>query len=78
MTETLTRPMNVTEAAEFLGLSTNYIYKMISRGKIPCYKPLGKRVFFKAEELEAFIFRGKRSADFELSDAADQLVNRGR
>ncbi|GHV17443.1 hypothetical protein FACS189493_5070 [Spirochaetia bacterium] len=78
MSETLTKPMGVTEAAAFLGLSTNYIYKMIHESKIPCYKPLGKKVYFDPKELSDFVYRGKKSADYELSAAADQIVNRGR
>ncbi|GHU74535.1 hypothetical protein FACS189450_15170 [Spirochaetia bacterium] len=78
MIKAFARPMGIPEAVEFTGLSKNYLYKLIHLGKIPCYKPLGKKIFFKQEELEAFIFRGKQSADFELSAAADQLVNGGR
>jgi excisionase family DNA binding protein len=70
------KPMGIIEAAEFTGLSKNYIYKLICLGKIPCYKPTGGRVFFKREELEQFIFRGRRAADFELSEQADNILNR--
>jgi excisionase family DNA binding protein len=79
MIETTTqKPLSVTEAAEFLGLKPSYIYKLIYLGRIPHYKPTGGRVFFKQEELEAFVFRGRSSADYELLEKADGLLNRGR
>jgi excisionase family DNA binding protein len=69
------KPMGIIEVAEFTGLSRAYIYKLICLKKIPHYKPLGGRVFFKREELEQFIFRGKQSADYELSEQANGILN---
>jgi len=68
------KPMNVSMAADFLGFSKNYIYKLVHLGKIPCYKPEGGKVFFKQEELENFIFRNRVSADYELHEQAEQLL----
>ncbi|GHV64188.1 hypothetical protein AGMMS49587_16060 [Spirochaetia bacterium] len=78
MTETIQKPLSISEAAEFTGLKTSYLYKLIHLGKIPCYKPTGGRVFFKQEELETFVFRGKHSADYEVSEAADRILLRGK
>jgi len=59
------KALSVDEAAEITGLKKNYIYKLVSKKKIPFYKPLGGRVFFKQDELEAFIFRNRQCADYE-------------
>jgi len=59
------KPISVDEAVAFTGLSRYYIYKLIHQKKIPHYKPNGGRVFFKQEELEAFIFRNRKGADYE-------------
>jgi len=64
------KALSVIEAAEFTGLSRNYIYKLVHLKKIPFYKPMGGRVFFKQEELESFIFRGRQSADYEAKSSA--------
>jgi excisionase family DNA binding protein len=72
--EVLQRPLTVDDAAQFTGLKKSYIYKLCHHGKIPHYKPNGGKVFFKQEELESFIFRGKQSADYEARDAADQIL----
>ena len=61
------KALSVDEAAAFTGLSKFYLYKLISRKKIPHYKPMGGRVFFKREELEAFIFRNRQGADYEAA-----------
>jgi len=71
------KPMSVAEAAEFCGFSKTYLYKLIHLGKIPCYKPEGGRVFFKQNELEQFIFRGRKAADYELAEQADALLAGG-
>ncbi|MDR1903140.1 MAG: helix-turn-helix domain-containing protein, partial [Treponema sp.] len=69
MTETITEtagkagPMNVSEAALFTGLSRNYIYLLAHQKKIPFYKPMGGRIFFKQSDLEEFIYRHKTPAD---------------
>jgi excisionase family DNA binding protein len=78
MTETTNqRPLGVAEAAAFTGLSPNYLYKLIHLRKIPFYKPTGGRVYFRRAELEEFVFRGKISADYEVAQKADQVLNRG-
>ena len=68
------KPLSVTEAATYTGLSKTYLYKLIHLKKIPHYKPTGGKVFFKQEELDAFIFRGRVSADYELREQAEQLL----
>jgi excisionase family DNA binding protein len=59
------KAIGVEEATALTGLSRNYLYKLIHQKKIPHYKPMGGRVFFKQEELEGFIFRNRQSADYE-------------
>ena len=71
------KPMSVSAAAEFLGFSKPYLYKLIHLGRIACYKPEGGKVVFKQEDLEAFIFRGRKAADYELADCADALLSGG-
>jgi hypothetical protein len=34
------------------------------------------RIFFKKSELLNFIYRGKKAADYEVSAAADAILNR--
>jgi len=46
-------PLNVNEAAMFLGLKPGTVYNMISRRTIPFHK-IGRRVLFRQAELEAW------------------------
>jgi len=59
------KPLTIDEAAEFTGLKKTYIYRLVYEKKIPHYKPLGGRLYFKLKELEDFIFRNRMSADYE-------------
>ena len=61
------KAFTVDEAATYTGLSRNYIYKLIHLKKIPCYKPLNGKVYFKPDELEEFLYRNRQAADYEGS-----------
>ena len=65
MQEAQKAALSLVEAATFLGLSPNYLYKLVNQKKIPHYKPLNGRLFFKLAELEDFIFRNRQAADYE-------------
>ena len=73
-----TRPMGLAEAAAFTGYSPKYIYKLVHLGMIPHYKPTGGRLCFKLEELESFMFRERRAADYELEERAEQFLTRSK
>lgn len=49
--------LNFEEACEYTGFRASYLYKLTSTGKIPHYKPYGKMIFFRREELEEFLTR---------------------
>ena len=63
------KALSVKEAAVFTGLTRNYLYKLVHQKKIPYYKPMGGRIFFKQDELEGFIFRKRQPADYEENHA---------
>ncbi|GHV79459.1 phage DNA-binding protein excisionase [Spirochaetia bacterium] len=78
MTETLTKPLNLQQAAEFLGFKPSYVYNLVHFKKLTAYKPGGKVLFFKQEDLEKFVFQGKQTADFELAEQADKVLSGDR
>lgn len=57
------KPLNFNQAAEYLGFSHSYLYKLTSRKIIPCHRPTGKMLFFSKAELDEWIFtnRDKKS-----------------
>ena len=58
----------IDDAAAFTNLSKNYLYKLVYQRKIPHYKPMAGRLFFKPSELEVFLFRNRQSADYETKN----------
>lgn len=59
------KALTVEAAAQFTGYSINYIRKLVHLKRIPFFKPMGGKVFFKQSELEKFVFRNRQSADYE-------------
>lgn len=49
-------PLNIDQAARFLGLKKGTVYNMISRKAIPYHK-VGRRVLFRQTELEDWFER---------------------
>ncbi|MBR4592284.1 MAG: helix-turn-helix domain-containing protein [Elusimicrobiaceae bacterium] len=47
--------LSVREAAEYIGYSVGYIYKLVAINAIPCYVPNGGRIIFNRVELDEWI-----------------------
>ncbi len=58
------------EAAEYLGVSRSYIYKLTMRREIPHYKPMGKMCYFNRAELEQWLQRNRVATETELDEQA--------
>jgi excisionase family DNA binding protein len=54
--------MNIRDAAQYLGISTDTLYKYVSEEKIPAFK-LGNRWKFKKTILDAWMERQSMGAD---------------
>ena len=50
--------LSVTELAEYLGRSKDYIYKLIGKRAIPFSKPTGKCVYFNKNDIEKWLKDG--------------------
>lgn len=53
---------SVEDASEFLNLKPSYLYKLTSDKRIRFYKPNGKLIYFKKEDLEDFLLRNPSEA----------------
>ena len=70
------KPLTLKEAAEFLDFSRSYLYRLTSQGRIPCYKPEGKRVYFDRAELVDWLKRNRNRTQEETEEkAASYIVN---
>lgn len=47
------------EAVEYTGFKKSYLYKLTADNVVPVYRPQGKKLFFRREELESFLTEDK-------------------
>ena len=70
------KPLTLKEAAEFLDFSRSYLYRLTSQGRVPCYKPEGKRIYFDRAELVNWLKRNRIRPQEETEEkAASYIVN---
>lgn len=67
----------VEEAALYLGMSKSQIYKMTSQKEITVYKPHGKNVYMKREEINEWIGRSKILSSYDLIYEAEKNSENG-
>jgi excisionase family DNA binding protein len=69
--------LNFNEVAEYTGLSKSHLYKLTSTGGIPCYKPSGKKIYFKKSEIDDWLLRNKKLSQDEIDDMAENHIATG-
>jgi excisionase family DNA binding protein len=68
-------PLTLKEAAQYTGLAQSYLYQLVREKRIPHYKPLCGKLYFKKSELEAFIFKTPVAIQHKVAAAADAILN---
>lgn len=58
--------IDANEAAAYLGVKMNTLYKLTSKKRIPYYSPGGRKIMFKLEELDRWIESGRVATNEEL------------
>ena len=66
--------LTMDEASQYLGISKSNLYKKTSAQKIPHYKPEGKIIYFRREELDSWMLRNRQSTIDEITDKAANLI----
>jgi len=51
--------LNFDDVLLLTGFSRGHLYRLTSQNKIPYYKPFGKDVFFKREEIENWLTQNR-------------------
>ncbi len=67
--------LNLSEVAEYTGLSKSYLYKLTSSCKIPHYKPNGKYIFFDRKEVEDWLLQNRIKTNDEIEAEASTYVS---
>lgn len=62
--------LTMDEMVVFTGLSKSTLYKMTSRKEIKHYKPNNKLIYFKRDEVEAWLFSNAINTDEEITQKA--------
>jgi excisionase family DNA binding protein len=70
--------LTIEDASFMTGLAVNTLYKYTAEGIIPCYKPNGKKLYFKRKELEAWMMKNRSSMSDLSDDVDDALFNNSR
>jgi excisionase family DNA binding protein len=60
--------LTVDEVISYTGFSQKQIYKLTSTRAIPHYKPSGRKLFFKKDEIDEWITQGRVKPLSEVID----------
>jgi excisionase family DNA binding protein len=66
------QPLNFNQAAQYLGFSHSYLYKLTSRKIIPCHRPTGKMLFFSKAEIDEWIFKNRDQKSDDRNQNVDE------
>lgn len=70
------KPYTFNEAAEYLGISKSYLYKLTSGGKIPYYKPFGKKIYFDKVMLDDWVYQNPVKSNAQIEIEANNYINK--
>ena len=65
------------EACKFLDVSPSHLYKLTSAKQIPHFCPQGKKLYFRRDELEAWLLRNRQSTTDEVHEDAAEYTRKG-
>jgi len=70
------KPFTFNEAAAYLGISKSYLYKLTSGGKIPHYKPFGKKIYFDKVMLDDWVYQNPVKSNTQIDIEANKYLNK--
>lgn len=69
---------NTEEASLYLGLSIHYIRRLSRDKTLTSFKPNGKCIYFKIEDLDDFLLGNKRNNIEKISQKASKFIYKTR
>ena len=66
--------LSFAEACLYLEVSESHLYKLTSSNGISHYKPNGKKIYFKREELDQWLLRNRANTQEELAAQTNQFL----
>jgi excisionase family DNA binding protein len=74
----ITEFMTFRQGAKYLGLSSSTLYKLTSANKITYWKPGGKLVYFRKEDLDKYLWQNKICSESEIAETASRHVSESK
>ena len=68
--------LTTREAAKFLGLSVDRVYRLAEAGTLPSSRPNGKHLYFSRQALEAWMMGQPRLSTAQLKEKAEKHVRK--
>ena len=66
--------LTIDELEQYAGIKKSQIYKMTSKQEIPHYKPRGKEIYFKREEIDEWLLTNRVSTLDEIDKKATTRI----
>jgi excisionase family DNA binding protein len=66
----LKKVLSLKEGCKYCDISESSMYKHTSNGTVPYYKPHGKLIYFKREDLDNWMLQNRHSTSEELENEA--------
>lgn len=63
-------PIDIRQAAKYLNVSVSWMYKLTHLKKVGYYKPNGKKIYFRREDLDRFVYQNRIDSQEEVDEAA--------
>ncbi len=66
------------EACKYLDVSASHLYKLTSTKQIPHFCPQGKKLYFRRDEIDAWLQRNRQAAADEIDKLATDYIIRNK
>jgi len=70
--------LTLPEAADYLGISKSYLYKLTSKNAIFFSRPQGKKIWFQRELLDKWALQNSNKTNDDLNQSADNYLIKNR
>ncbi len=67
--------LSFNEAGNYLELSHSALYKLTSKKEIPHFCPNGKKLYFRRDELDAWLQRNRQQTVSEIEELAEKYIS---
>ena len=70
--------LSTDEVCKYLNVSKAYVYKLSFLNELPKFCPSGKRIWFRKEDIDQFIQKGRIASQAEVNADAELQIYKTR